>query len=134
MLFLNATTKLLRYGRMFYSTLGAAIPASLWVFILPNAKCGAERPAKYADDRIRTDTGIPSGFKPDAFSNYATSAKRSRQDSNLRVKAIPPTSYLADRWHKPLAHTTILFCCQTETQGFEPWDQISGLQFSRLPR
>lgn len=120
---------------MFHSTPGTAIPVSLRVFILPNTKCGAKRPAKYADDRIRTDTGIShpglnrmrlpiTPHLPNGRGRIRTCASR----------LFSPTSYLADRWHKPLAHTTILFCCQTETQGFEPWDRISGLQFSRLPR
>lgn len=73
----------------------------------------------------------PSGFKPDAFSNYATSANRSRQDSDQSI--IDLVSSLAMRRYKPLTHATILFFyCQTETQGFEPWNRIPGLQFSRL--
>lgn len=44
-------------------------------------------------------------------------------------------SSLAVKRHNPLAHATILFfIAKTETQGFEPWDQIPGLQFSRLPQ
>ena len=112
---------------------GAAIPTSLWVSILPNAKCGDKHPVKYADDRIRTDTGIPHpGLNRMRFPitpHLPTGRGRIRTCAS---RLLSPTSYLADRWHKPLAHTTILFCCQTETQGFEPWNRIPGLQFSRL--
>lgn len=88
--FLNATTKSLRYGKTFYDIL---VLPFLFLSDIHSTKCksGAKRSAKDMQMIGFEPTRVsPSGFKPDAFSNYATSAKRSRQDSDLRVKAIFP--------------------------------------------
>lgn len=134
--FLSATAKLLRYGRTFYSASGTVISPipSGYPFHQMQKRSQTLRNRR-ADGRIRTDTGIPHpGLNRMRFPitpHLPTGRGRIR---TCVSRPFSLTSYLADRWHKPLAHTTILFCCQTETQGFEPWNRISGLQFSRLPQ